>query len=91
MSSTPSPACVVDFDPDAISLGVKPWHGEKTGRIDEMFEKIATFYEGDVDTAVSRLMKALEPAPLVVGGGILGGTVIALYLPIFELMTHVNS
>jgi len=64
--------------------------GEKTGRIDEMFEKIATFYEGEVDTAVSRLMKALEPALLVVVGGILGGMVIALYLPIFEVMTHVD-
>ncbi len=50
----------------------------------------ATFYEGEVDTAVSRLMKALEPALLVVVGGILGGMVIALYLPIFEVMTTVD-
>jgi type IV pilus assembly protein PilC len=64
--------------------------GEKTGRIDEMFEKIAIFYEGEVDTSVSRLMKALEPALLVVVGGILGGMVIALYLPIFEAMTSID-
>ena len=64
--------------------------GEKTGRIDDMFEKIATFYEGEVDTAVSRLMKALEPALLVVVGGILGAMVIALYMPIFEVMTTVD-
>ncbi len=50
----------------------------------------ATFYEGEVDTAVSRRMKALEPALLVVVGGILGGMVIALYLPIFEVMTTVD-
>jgi type IV pilus assembly protein PilC len=64
--------------------------GEKTGRIDEMFEKVAIFYEGEVDTAVSRLMKALEPALLVIVGGILGGMVIALYLPIFEAMTSID-
>jgi type IV pilus assembly protein PilC len=64
--------------------------GETTGHLDEMFEKIAVFYEGEVDTAVSRLMKALEPALIVVVGVILGGMVIALYLPIFEALTTVD-
>jgi type IV pilus assembly protein PilC len=61
--------------------------GEQTGRLDEMFEKVATFYEGEVDTAVERLMKAMEPALIVVVGFILGGMVVALYLPIFEALT----
>jgi type IV pilus assembly protein PilC len=64
--------------------------GETTGHLDEMFNKIATFYEGEVDTAVSRLMKALEPALIVVVGVILGGMVVALYLPIFEALTTVD-
>ncbi len=64
--------------------------GETTGSLDEMFNKIATFYEGEVDTAVSRLMKAMEPALIVVVGVILGGMVVALYLPIFSALTHVD-
>jgi type IV pilus assembly protein PilC len=65
--------------------------GEQTGHLDEMFEKIATFYEGEVDTAVERLMKAMEPALIVVVGFILGGMVVALYLPIFEALTTVGG
>ncbi len=64
--------------------------GEQTGRIDEMFEKVAMFYESEVDTAVDRLMKAMEPALIVVVGVILGGMVVALYLPIFEALTTVD-
>ena len=65
--------------------------GEQTGRLDDMFEKIATFYEGEVDTAVERLMKALEPALIVIVGFILGGIVVALYMPIFEALTTVAN
>ncbi len=65
--------------------------GEQTGHLDEMFEKIAIFYEGEVDTAVERLMKAMEPCLIVVVGFILGGMVVALYLPIFEAMTTVGG
>ncbi len=64
--------------------------GEQTGRLDEMFGKIGVFYEGEVDTAVERLMKAMEPALIVVVGVILGGMVVALYLPIFEALTSVD-
>ncbi len=64
--------------------------GEQTGRLDEMFDKIGTFFEGEVDTAVERLMKAMEPALIVVVGVILGGMVVALYLPIFEALTNVD-
>jgi type IV pilus assembly protein PilC len=65
--------------------------GEQTGHLDEMFEKIAIFYEGEVDTAVERLMKAMEPCLIVVVGFILGGMVVALYLPIFEALTTVGG
>jgi type IV pilus assembly protein PilC len=65
--------------------------GEQTGHLDEMFEKIAVFYEGEVDTAVERLMKAMEPMLIVVVGFILGGMVVALYLPIFEALTQVGG
>jgi len=64
--------------------------GETTGRLDDMFEKVAIFYEGEVDQAVTRLMKAMEPALICVVGVILGGMVVALYLPIFEAMTSVD-
>ncbi len=64
--------------------------GEQTGSLDEMFAKIGVFYEGEVDTAVERLMKAMEPALIVVVGIILGGMVVALYLPIFEALTSVD-
>ncbi len=64
--------------------------GEQTGRLDEMFGKIGMFYESEVDTAVDRLMKAMEPALIVVVGVILGGMVVALYLPIFEALTSVD-
>jgi type IV pilus assembly protein PilC len=65
--------------------------GEQTGHLDDMFEKIALFYEGEVDTAVERLMKAMEPCLIVVVGFILGGMVVALYLPIFEALTTVGG
>ncbi len=60
--------------------------GEQTGQLDVMFQKVATFFEGEVDTAVDRLMKAMEPALICVIGVILGGMVIALYLPIFSAL-----
>ena len=64
--------------------------GEETGNLDDMFEKVAIFYEGEVDVAVDRLMKAMEPALIVVVGVILGGMVVALYLPIFDALSTVE-
>ncbi len=61
--------------------------GEQTGQLDVMFQKVATFFEGEVDTAADRLMKAMEPALICVVGVILGGMVIALYLPIFSALS----
>jgi len=59
--------------------------GEATGGIDEMLNKVADFYEGEVDTAVENLMAALEPIIVVFLGAIIGVIVVAMYLPIFKL------
>jgi type IV pilus assembly protein PilC len=59
--------------------------GEATGGIDDMLNKVADFYEGEVDTAVENLMTALEPIIVVFLGVIIGVIVIAMYLPIFKL------
>ena len=61
--------------------------GEQTGNLDEMFEKVAIFFEGEVETSADRLMKALEPMLICVVGVILGGMVVALYLPIFSALS----
>ena len=59
--------------------------GEQTGALDVMCNKIADFYDEEVDVAVAALTSLLEPLMMVVIGGIVGGMVIAMYLPIFEL------
>ncbi len=65
--------------------------GEETGGIDTMLEKIADFYEEEVDTAVAGLTATLEPIMIVLLGGIVGGIVIAMYLPIFDLISTVGG
>ena len=65
--------------------------GEETGGIDTMLQKIADFYEEEVDTAVAGLTSTLEPIMIVVLGGIVGGMVIAMYLPIFDLIGTVGA
>ena len=59
--------------------------GEATGGLDEMLSKVADFYE--VDQAVANLTAALEPIVIVFLGVVVGGMVIAMYLPIFKLVT----
>lgn len=59
--------------------------GEATGALDTMLGKIAEFYEEEVDAAVDALTALLEPLMMVVIGGIVGGTLIAMYLPIFSM------
>jgi type IV pilus assembly protein PilC len=59
--------------------------GEATGALDTMLEKIADFYDDEVDTAVDALTSMLEPLLMVFLGGSIGGLVIAMYLPIFQL------
>ena len=59
--------------------------GEATGALDTMLEKIADFYDDEVDTAVEALTSMLEPMLMVFLGGSIGGLVIAMYLPIFKM------
>ena len=59
--------------------------GENTGALDAMLKKVAEFYEDEVDTAVANLTALMEPVIMVVLGVILGGLVISMYLPIFQL------
>lgn len=59
--------------------------GESTGNLDKMLEKVADFYEEDVEGLVGGLTKLLEPLILVFLGGAVGGLLIAMYLPIFKL------
>jgi type IV pilus assembly protein PilC len=65
--------------------------GEQTGALDTMLSKIADFYDEEVDTAVSNLTALLEPMLMVFLGVIIGGVVIAMYLPIFKLVTVVGK
>jgi len=58
--------------------------GEQTGKLAEMFGKVADFYEREVDSEIEGMLKALEPALVVVVGVVLGGIVVAMYLPIFD-------
>ena len=59
--------------------------GESAGALDTMLNKIADFYDQEVDTAVSALTKLMEPVLMVFIGTIIGGMVVAMYLPIFKL------
>jgi hypothetical protein len=61
--------------------------GETTGALDTMLGKIAEFYEEEVDTAVAGLLTLLEPVMIAFLGLIVGGIVIAMYLPIFDLIS----
>jgi len=65
--------------------------GEQTGALDEMLEKIANFYDDEVDTAVDSLTAIIEPLMIVVMGGIVGGMLIAMYLPMFKLINVVSG
>ena len=64
--------------------------GESTGALDQMLSKIADFYDDEVDTAVSTLMSLLEPVMIVILGVIVGGLVVAMYLPIFRMVTLIK-
>jgi type IV pilus assembly protein PilC len=64
--------------------------GEQTGGLDEMLSKIADFYDEEVDAAVSNLLSLLEPIMIVFLGVIVGGLVVAMYLPIFKLVTLIK-
>jgi type IV pilus assembly protein PilC len=64
--------------------------GEQTGALDAMLAKIADFYDAEVDQAVSNLTTLLEPIMIVFLGVVVGGVIIAMYLPIFKLVTVIG-
>jgi type IV pilus assembly protein PilC len=64
--------------------------GETTGALDAMLAKIADFYEEEVDTAVAGLLTLLEPVMIAFLGVVVGGIVIAMYLPIFDLISKLT-
>ncbi|HEX3158401.1 MAG TPA: type II secretion system F family protein [Gemmatimonadaceae bacterium] len=75
------------FPPMVISMIAV---GEQTGGLDEMLSKIADFYDDEVDAAVSTLMSLLEPLMIVFLGVVVGGMVVAMYLPIFDMINAVQ-
>lgn len=64
--------------------------GEETGDLDGMLSKVADFYDDEVDVAVEGLLKAMEPAMIVILGSIVGGMIVAMYLPIFGVINSVQ-
>jgi type IV pilus assembly protein PilC len=64
--------------------------GEATGAMDTMLGKIAEFYEDEVDTAVAGMMKLIEPIMIFFLGVVIGGIVIAMYLPMFSLISKIG-
>ena len=75
------------FPPMVISMIAV---GEQTGGLDEMLTKIADFYDDEVDAAVSALLSLLEPIMIVALGVVVGGMVVAMYLPIFDMVNAVK-
>ena len=64
--------------------------GEETGDLDGMLSKIADFYDDEVDVAVDGLLKAMEPLMIVILGSIVGGMIVAMYLPIFGVINTIQ-
>ena len=75
------------FPPMVISMIAV---GEQTGGLDEMLSKIADFYDDEVDAAVGNLLAMLEPLMIVFLGVVVGGMIVAMYLPIFDIMDAVS-
>jgi type IV pilus assembly protein PilC len=75
------------FPPMVISMIAV---GEQTGGLDEMLSKIADFYDEEVDAAVAGLLSLMEPVMIVFLGGVVGGMIVAMYLPIFGMINAVQ-
>jgi len=75
------------FPPMVISMIAV---GEQTGGLDEMLSKIADFYDEEVDAAVDNLLSLMEPVMIVFLGVIVGGMIVAMYLPIFGMIGAVQ-
>ncbi len=75
------------FPPMVISMIAV---GEQTGGLDEMLNKIADFYDTEVDASVGALLSLMEPIMIVFLGAVVGGMVVAMYLPIFDMINAVQ-
>ncbi|WP_412471047.1 type II secretion system F family protein [Halobacteriovorax sp. RT-2-4] len=75
------PLTKIDYFPEMVAQMIKV--GESTGAIDQMLAKISVVFEDEVNDAITAATKMLEPLVLVVLGGIIGGVLIAIYLPMF--------
>jgi len=64
--------------------------GEKTGGLDDMLSKIADFYDEEVDVAVAALTSVIEPIIIVLMGALIGGILIAMYLPMFDIVGQIK-
>jgi type IV pilus assembly protein PilC len=65
--------------------------GEQTGNIDNMLERVANFLDEEIDTTLSGLMSLIEPLLIVFLGVVIGGMVVCMFLPIFNLANIVNG
>ena len=65
--------------------------GEQTGAMDQMLQKIADFYEEEVDAAVSAMTSLIEPIMMAFLGVVVGGLIVAMYLPIFKLASNIGG
>jgi type IV pilus assembly protein PilC len=65
--------------------------GEETGQITDMLDKVADYYDGEVETATDSLTSAMEPLLVVLMGAVIGTMVICLYLPMFSIYQHIQS
>ena len=65
--------------------------GEETGQTSEMLDKVADFYDQEVETATDSLTSALEPLLVVLLGAVIGTMVVCLYLPMFSIYQHIQS
>jgi type IV pilus assembly protein PilC len=64
--------------------------GEETGELEKMLSKIADFYEDEVDAAISSLTSIIEPLMMIAVGMMVGVIIIAMYLPMFKMLTLVK-
>jgi type IV pilus assembly protein PilC len=65
--------------------------GEESGQISQMLDKVADFYDREVDSAAESLTASIEPIMVLVMGGVVGGMVICLYLPMFTIYQNIQS
>src|SRR5262249_58533084 len=65
--------------------------GEQTGAMDQMLQKVADFYEDEVDTAVAAMTSLIEPIMMAFLGIVVGGLIVAMYLPIFKLAGNISG